>query len=338
MPKEWCGRNCYAPGCMFELRRVMSSTVLVACAAASGCSCTSSRNGGAAPAPPASSSTPAEGDAADASSEPRAPPGCPVAGKGVALGTVTAPALVEASGLTASVLTPGVLWTNNDSGDSARIFALGTDAKLVAEVEVTGASAVDWEAIASGPFEGAPALYIGDIGDNTKTRSNVTIYVVREPSLDPPPKSVPVARRVDLTYEDGPHDAEALLVDPDDGTIAVVTKSVDGKSGVYVADLTRSVLELATTLEGLPLVTDGSVSKDGRFVALRTYGTAFVWKRAARGSLADALRGTRCPLALESEPQGEAIALAIDGGSYFTLSEKKNQPLWSFALSPAPSP
>ena len=317
---------------MCRMPRILLSIGLVLCLTGGGCSSSSGPGGEAGPtgAPPSSNSD--EG-VADASSELPPLSRCPVVGKAVVAGTVTHPALLEASGLTASTLTPGVLWTHNDSGDTARLFALRGNASLAAEVPVDGASAHDWEAIAAGPFEGAPALYVGDIGDNPKSRANVTIYVVREPSIDPPPASVAVAKRVDLTYEDGPHDAEALLVDPVDGAIVIATKDLSGKSKIYVADTTRSVLVLATTLEGLPWVTDGSVSKDGRFVALRTYGTAFVWTRAPGTSLVDALEGTRCELALEGEPQGEAIALANDGSAYFTLSEKANQPLWSFALT-----
>ncbi len=318
---------------MRVLHRFLRSLGLLAAVATSACASSSSARSDAGSTPAGSS----QDDARDGSTDPSAVPGCPVAGMGVKAGKVTHPALLEASGLTASVVTPGVLWTHNDSGDTARIFALRPDATLAAEIAVADAIAKDWEAIASGPFEGAPALYIGDIGDNMKARANVTVYIVREPSLSPPPSSVSVAKRLDLTYEDGPHDAEALLVDPNDGTIVVATKNFDGKSGIYVADPARSVLALATTLDGLPLVTDGSTSKDGRFVALRTYGSAFVWPRAPGQSLVDAfVHGTRCPLTLEAEPQGEAIAFALDGSAYFTLSEKKNQPLWSFSLTSAP--
>ena len=318
------------------VHRTLLPIALLACSAKTGCSSTSSvadkPNPGHA-APPAS-----DADDLDASStEPGASPSCPVAGKGMVSGTVSHPALLEASGLTASAITAGVLWTHNDSGDSARIFALRTDATVAAEIAVEGASANDWEAIAAAPFEGTPALYIGDIGDNLKARPNVTIYIVREPSLSPPPKSVSVMKRLDLTYEDGAHDAEALLVDPIDGTIVIATKILDGKSGLYVADVARSRLTLATTLDGLPFVTDGSVSQDGRFVSLRTYGAAFVSARTPGTSLVDALQGTRCPLTLEGEPQGEAIALTNDGSTYFTLSEKKDQPLWSFRLAPPAS-
>lgn len=307
-------------------RRGLAALALAALAA-SGCS----EGGGAAPLP-----APADGGEQD---DDRPSPRCPVAGDGVVAGTVTHPELVEASGLAASARTPGVLYTHNDSGDRARIFALEGDARVAAEIEVTGADAVDWEAIAAAPFEGAPALFIGDIGDNRATRQTVTIYVVHEPSLTPPPASVDVLRRLDLTYEDGPRDAEALLVDPRDGTILVATKRLDGEVGIYVADVARSTLERAATLEGLPWVTDGAVSSDGSLIALRTYGKAFVWRRPEGASIAETLaRGERCPLTLEGEPQGEAIAFAADGRAYFTLSERANRPLWRFALTPALEP
>lgn len=272
-----------------------------------------------------------------ATSAPWAGPGCPAVGDGVAAGTVSHPAIVEASGLAASALTPGMLWTHNDSGDSARIFAIHPDGALAAAVSVRGAEAIDWEAIAAAPFEGAPALYLADIGDFAKKRAKVSVYVVREPTLAPPPAGVPLASRLDFTYEDGPHDAEALLVDPRSGAIVVATKNLGGGSGIYVAEPGSSVLTLATTLGGLWWVTDGSVSHDGGMIALRTYGAAYAWMRAPGASIVEALEGTRCRLKLAREPQGEALAFALDGRSYYTLSEGPRQPLWSFALGP-PAP
>ena len=51
-----------------------------------------------------------------------------------------------------------------------------------------------------------------------------------------------------FTYPDGPHDAEALLVDPRDGRIWIATKDVFG-GGLYrapslSADRSRNELEL----------------------------------------------------------------------------------------------
>lgn len=253
-------------------------------------------------------------------------------------GRVGAPSIVEASGLVASAKTPGVLWVHNDSGDGARLFAVRRDGALVAALDVRGAAARDWEAMAAGPGAGgAPALYVGDIGDNDAARASVTIYVVPEPALDPPPSSVTVERVVELRYEDGPRDAEALLVDPESGEIVIVSKARDGASGVYVADVQAGLLSRRRTLAvgraplaGDPRVTDGAVSRRGDLVALRTYDAVFVWRRAPGTSIADALGGEPCGAPAPREPQGEAIAFAADGSGYFTVSEGAAPPIWFF--------
>ena len=87
---------------------------------------------------------------------------------------------------------------------------------------VAGAEHVDWEDIA---IRGR-TLYIGDIGDNLAQRPEIAVYRMPETST--------VAEKITLRYPDGPHDAEALLVDPRDGTIVIVTKNFSGPAGVYV--------------------------------------------------------------------------------------------------------
>lgn len=272
------------------------------------------------------------------------PPGCITADAAQKKGVIDSPALKETSGLAASTKTPGILWTHNDSGDSARIFAMrAADAHVLAEVKVDGATATDWEAIAVAPWQGAPSIWIGDIGDNDRKRGNVTVWIVAEPSVEPAPTSVAVSKRIDLRYEDGAHNAEALLVDPTasgGNEITIVTKEDDGASGIFAADLATGVLTRKgglqfgrAPLDGDPLVTDGSVSADGSLVALRTYNAAFVWTRAAGTTVAAALAGRACPLRLVSEPQGEALTFAHDRAGFFTTSEKPAQPLWYFTLT-----
>ena len=126
----------------------------------------------------------------------------------------------ELSGLVRS--SDGGFWAHNDSGDAPRILALANDGALRREVAVAGAEHVDWEDIA---IRGR-TLYIGDIGDNLAQRPEIAVYRMPETST--------VAEKITLRYPDGPHDAEALLVDPRDGTIVIVTKNFTGPAGVYV--------------------------------------------------------------------------------------------------------
>jgi hypothetical protein len=238
-------------------------------------------------------------------------------------GRVDTPAATELSGLVQSRKRPGVFWTHNDSGDRARIFAVAGDGKLLAEVAVTGAVNVDWEDIAAGP-EG---LYIGDVGDNAAARDAVTVYITPEPRLDGgPPPATTAARQLTLRYPDGPHDAEALLVDPASGAIVIVTKDFRGTGSVYVADPGSGTLRRSgkLSLGDFEAVTAGDVSSNGRIVALRTYDQAFVWSRRRGQSLASALRRRPCAASanlLDEEGQGEALALSPTGNAFYAVPE-----------------
>ncbi|HLM26914.1 MAG TPA: hypothetical protein VK304_08110 [Thermoleophilaceae bacterium] len=257
---------------------------------------------------------------------PPAPPQRPAVGLCGELGArmtgrVDTPAATELSGLVVSHTRPGVLWAHNDSGDSARLLELGEDGHLRREVAVPGAENVDWEDVAAR----GDLIYVGDIGDNDSERPTITIVRVRESGAP--------AGRQELRYADGPHDAETLLVDPLDGSVAVVTKSFGGENRLYVAregTLRRGPLVPVTPGEA---VTAGDVSADGHTVVLRTYDRALVWTRRKGERLTQALRRKPCAAGVDlaREGQGEALALAENGRSFFTVAEGTRPPLRRYA-------
>jgi hypothetical protein len=248
-------------------------------------------------------------------------------------GRVAAGAATELSGLVASRARPGLLWTHNDSGDGARLLALTTTGRTVAEATLRGAQNVDWEDIERGP---GGALLVGDIGDNSGERASVVVYRVPEPRVDVGGgRSVAVAARYELRYPDGARDAEALLYDRSSGAIVIVTKSFGDDAGIY---LTRrpapgaiTTLQRAGTLAlgAGEAVTAGDVSADGRTIALRTYDRAFAWRRRAGEAVAAALRRRPCAVAadLGQEGQGEALALTTDARAFFTVPEGRRPAL-----------
>jgi hypothetical protein len=137
------------------------------------------------------------------------------------------------------------------------------------------------------------------------------------------------AQPLTLRYPDGPHDAEALLVDRSSGALVIVTKSFGGESGVYVAaqpSATQTTLlrrRARLSLGAGEAVTAGDVSADGRTIALRTYDRALVWTRRPGESIAAALRRRPCSPRndLFIEGQGEALALSAHGRSFYTVPE-----------------
>jgi hypothetical protein len=243
--------------------------------------------------------------------------------RAVMTGAVEAGDATELSGLVESQTQPRVLWTHNDSGDRPRVFAVRPDGKVLADLDVPGAEAVDWEDIA---IRGRD-LYVGDIGDNARQRASIDVYQFAAPRV-PATGTTGAAVRLRLRYPDGSHDAETLLVDPRSGALAVVTKEATGRSRVYVARdpsaTAVTTLRLAARLRlGFgALATGGDVSADGRVIAIRTYSRVFAWTRARGVSLAAAMRGTPCMsrTALH-EGQGEALALTHDGRAFFTVPE-----------------
>jgi hypothetical protein len=240
------------------------------------------------------------------------------------------PRVVESSGLVASRRHPGVLWTHNDSGDAARLFAVGRDGRVLATLRLAGVPARDWEALALGRDDrGAPALFVGDIGDNQGTWPWVTVYRVAEPARLRD-ATVP-AERFRLRYPDSPRDAEALLVDPRDNRLYVASKDQAG-GGLYRAPAALRgdrVNLLGRVGRVPPLVTDGAFSPDGRTLVLRDYQAAHLYA-ASGGRLAT----VRLPL----QPQGESIAFSADGRSLLAGSEGAGSEIWRVPLPAAALP
>lgn len=251
-------------------------------------------------------------------------------------------AATELSGLVLSRSRAGVLWTHNDSGDGARLLAITASGAGAGEVALAGAGNVDWEDIAVGP---GGALLVGDIGDNPGRRPSIVVYRVPEPRDAAAGPAVAVAARYELRYPDGARDAEALLFDRSTGAIVIVTKSFDGRAGVYAArrPSVRQVTTLrrsgAISLGPLQAVTAGDVSGDGRTIVLRTYDRAYVWRRRAGEAVTAALRRRACRARadLSIEGQGEALALARDGRAFITVPEGPAPMLRRYASS-APAP
>ena len=82
--------------------------------------------------------------------------------------TVDDPELAEASGLASSLLTPGILYTHNDSGGAPTVYTLNRRGLVPARIKLKGVTNRDWEdiAVARDPRTQKPCVYVGDIGDN----------------------------------------------------------------------------------------------------------------------------------------------------------------------------
>ena len=189
-----------------------------------------------------------------------------------------------------------ILWVHNDSGDSARVYALNPDGRMYARCTLTGASATDWEDMAIGidPVSGDDYLYVGDIGDNASVRSEISVYRVPEPDLDTNAFNVVTnltgVERYRFVYPDGARDAETLLFDPWTGDLYILSKR-DAKNRIYRAPYpqdTNAVTTL-TYLDEIPLTwtVAGDISPSGYQILIKQYGAMNYYVRSSVFSAAD---------------------------------------------------
>ena len=100
------------------------------------------------------------------------------------VGRIESPEIKESSGLAASKCQPGVLWTHNDSGDDAFIYAIDAKGKNLGTWRVTGAKNRDWEDVAEyKDASGQCYLYIGETGNNDLDEQRAVVYRVKEPTV-----------------------------------------------------------------------------------------------------------------------------------------------------------
>ena len=268
---------------------------------------------------------------------------------GIQTGTIQNGSVNEASGIVASRMNPNVLWTHNDSGDSARIFAMTSAGTNLGTYSIPGASAIDWEDIATGPgpLAGTQYLYMSDIGDNASIRSTIDVYRVPEPVVSDLQSlvntSISGVAKLTFAYPDGARDAESLFVDPLTKDIYIVTKRETPKR-VYRAAYPQATsgtttLELMTTFTSDTWLTSADISPDGNEILVRSgeIGSGRLFTRPTGGSITDAFNAGSITVPLHAESQGEAIGFDPFGRGYYTTSEGSGQPIYYFDRFPSPA-
>jgi hypothetical protein len=144
--------------------------------------------------------------------------------------------ITESSGLAASNRVAGHFWTHNDSGDGPQLFAIDSHGVVTGSVVLEGATAIDWEDMASFVDGDSKRLLIADIGDNQAKRKSVTLYLLNEP--DPREHlRTKSFQSITVKYPDGSHDCESIGVDVKRREVWLVTKSFLPLAQVYSMSL-----------------------------------------------------------------------------------------------------
>ena len=262
------------------------------------------------------------------------------------IGTIKSPDITESSGIAASRCQNDVLWTHNDSGDEALIFALNMTGDSLGTWKVQNAQNIDWEDIAAFKDKsGKCFLYIGEIGDNRAKRPEHFVYRIAEPVIKASdaasdhkaPLLTENAEALRFVYPDFNQDAETLMVHPKTGDIYIVTKRVSGPAGVYrvrpafgLEDVRKAEKIAEISVPAIPngFVTGGDISPDGRHVVICDYTRAYEWTLSDGDGEFDNI-WTQEPTSIELGKRsiGESVAYNVDGTAIYATSEKKNSPL-----------
>jgi len=270
-------------------------------------------------------------------------------------GLITDSAIAEVSGLAASNVHPGILWTHNDSGNSADIYAIDAQANRRARVRIDNAANFDWEDMASYRDGDKRWLLIADSGDNGGVRKELQLYFVPEP-LELIDGAASAARTMRFVWPDGARDCEAVGVDVQERAIYLISKKrvppelyrlpLDGDSTAapLVAERVSLLAHIAQPdtgdLQRNPVygryraqISSMDISADGSKMAVLNYLHARIYTRLPSESWATAVMRQPVDLPFPWMTQAEAIAFSADANSLWIGSEILPAPLLQIPLS-----
>ena len=191
----------------------------------------------------------------------------------------------ESSALWASQQNPGVFWTLSDSGNKPEIIPIHSDGSLAwgtKGIAIKGTKNYDWEAI-TGDAEGD--MVVADVGNNISNRRQLNLYLFKEPSAQNP--EVTVVKTISFIWPDQKefpdselkHDCESVFKIK--GNIYFLTKHRrDTLTELWRIDIPKAnepaQLTKVAQFDAKGMVTDASVSPDGKSLALLTYRAVWV--------------------------------------------------------------
>lgn len=190
------------------------------------------------------------------------------------------PQIMESSGLQFNK--SSWLWTHNDSGDSATIYAIDLTGNLVKTLHIKNTVNIDFEDIARDTLGN---LYVGDFGNNLSDRHNLVIYKLNNP--DTVTADSIVAPAIYFSYTDQlayppsssqSFDCEAMVHFK--GDLYLFTKKYGSQytklyklpdsSGTYQAALLDSIYLPGT-------ITGADISPDQTKLILISYGSVYLF-------------------------------------------------------------
>ena len=170
--------------------------------------------------------------------------------------------IVEASGIAASHLVDDVYWVHNDSGNAAEVYRGRCERSAISARTPSPARPTRTGRTSRSVPDRSPACRTSTSPTSAtmpRRRATLAVYRVPEPTVNPavPTGGSLAAEKLTFTYPDGPHDAEAFMVDPVTGDLFVVTKTLSDAQvfrapANLAAGSTTALTQVATVSFGVP--------------------------------------------------------------------------------------
>ena len=206
----------------------------------------------------------------------------------------------ECSGIVKSRQFENTYWTHNDSGDKARIFAIKADGSVIKPhwwkakdgeyqgIKIHGAYNIDWEDIGT---DDKGNLLIAACGNNYNSRSDLAIYILREP-MPTECNSTILLKRIPFHFPDQiklaakPINFDCEAVFSTNGKIYLISKHrSDMNAKLYRLDSTKgdesNELTLISEYKNIARggVTGADISADGKRLAVLTYRSIYLFEK-----------------------------------------------------------
>ena len=237
--------------------------------------------------------------------------------------------LWEASGLAASIKNPGLLWTINDSGNPAEVYLIDTTAQIKMVCRLMNAENRDWEDIVIGPGPDSTKnyIYVADIGDNRAVYPTKILYRFEEPVFTDTAIKITNFDTLYLKLDDGTRDTEAIMIDPLQKGMYLLSKREDSVhfykvNYPYEGDTLNARYRVTLPYHN---INAAEISPDGTEVAIKDYDHIYYWKRPDGGPISKLLQTPPIVLNYKPEQQGESITFSRSGSGFFTLSETETK-------------
>jgi hypothetical protein len=278
------------------------------------------------------------------------------AGKVEVVGHLEDDDIAEASGLARSRRQGDLLWTINDSGAKAIVYAIDRAGARLGEFKLGKARNVDWEDLAAFRMDDKDYLMVADIGDNDAKHEHRTLYFVEEPKPEKKAR-VKVSWKLEYTYPDGPRDAESAAVDIDQQRVLILSKR-DIPPRLYAlpirsdSDTPVVAIELGTIeslsppsrqdVEFAPKTKDWhwqpvgmDIAPSGLAAVILTYRHVYYYRRQPGEDWFAALNSAPVRVKLGNFENAEAISFGDDEWTVYVTGENKHSPLLRIDFSGA---